>query len=89
MFGRRQNAAPDTFGTEVLGYLEPLYATAMRLTRNRADAEDLVQDTVVKALRFQSRFERGHEPAGVVVYDSSQHVAESGARHGPRGGGHR
>jgi RNA polymerase sigma-70 factor (ECF subfamily) len=59
MFGRRQNAAPDTFGTEVLGYLEPLYATAMRLTRNRADAEDLVQDTVVKALRFQSRFERG------------------------------
>ena len=59
MFGRRQNAAPDTFGTEVLGYLEPLYATAMRLTRNRADAEDLVQDTIVKALRFQSRFERG------------------------------
>jgi len=34
-------------------------STAMRLTRNRADAEDLVQDTVVKALRFQSRFERG------------------------------
>jgi RNA polymerase sigma-70 factor (ECF subfamily) len=59
MFGRRQHVAPDTFGTEVLGYLEPLYATAMRLTRNRADAEDLVQDTVVKALRFQDRFERG------------------------------
>ena len=47
------------FGTEVLGYLEPLFATAMRLTRNRADAEDLVQDTIVKALRFQDRFERG------------------------------
>ena len=59
MFGRRQRAAPDTFGTEVLGYLEPLFATAMRLTRNRADAEDLVQDTVVKALRFQDRFEPG------------------------------
>ena len=59
MFGRRQHEAPDTFGTEVLGYLEPLFATAMRLTRNRADAEDLVQDTVVKALRFQDRFERG------------------------------
>jgi RNA polymerase sigma-70 factor (ECF subfamily) len=59
MFGRRQHVAPDPFGTEVLGYLEPLYATAMRLTRNRADAEDLVQDTVVKALRFQARFERG------------------------------
>lgn len=59
MFGRRQRAAPDTFGTEVLGYLEPLFATAMRLTRNRADAEDLVQDTVVRALRFQDRFQAG------------------------------
>jgi RNA polymerase sigma-70 factor (ECF subfamily) len=59
MLGRRQRVAPDTFGTEVLAYLEPLYATAMRLTRNRADAEDLVQDTIVKALRFQNRFERG------------------------------
>jgi RNA polymerase sigma-70 factor, ECF subfamily len=59
MFGRRQRAAPDTFGNEVLGYLEPLYATAMRLTRNRADAEDLVQDTMVRALRFRDRFEPG------------------------------
>lgn len=59
MFRRRQRTAPDAFGTEVLGYLEPLFATAMRLTRNRADAEDLVQDTVVKALRFQDRFTRG------------------------------
>ena len=31
----------------------------MRLTRNRADAEDLVQDTVVKALRFADRFTPG------------------------------
>ena len=59
MFGRRQRAAPDTFRSEVLGYLEPLYATAMRLTRNRADAEDLVQDTMVRALRFRDRFEPG------------------------------
>jgi RNA polymerase sigma-70 factor (ECF subfamily) len=59
MFGRRERAAPDTFGREVLDYLEPLYATAMRLTRNRADAEDLVQDTLVRALRFRDRFEPG------------------------------
>ena len=59
MFGRRQRAAPDTFSSEVLGYLEPLFATAMRLTRNRADAEDLVQDTMVRALRFRDRFEPG------------------------------
>ena len=59
MFRRRQPADADAFGAEVLSYLEPLYATALRLTRNRADAEDLVQDTVVKALRFSNRFERG------------------------------
>jgi len=59
MFRRRPSAGPDTFSDEVLRHLEPLYATALRLTRNRADAEDLVQDTVVKALRFEDRFERG------------------------------
>jgi RNA polymerase sigma-70 factor (ECF subfamily) len=59
MFRRRQPEDADAFGAEVLRYLEPLYATALRLTRNRADAEDLVQDTFVKALRFSDRFERG------------------------------
>ncbi len=59
MFRRRQPADADAFGAEVLRYLESLYATAMRLTRNRTDAEDLVQDTLVKALRFQDRFEPG------------------------------
>jgi RNA polymerase sigma-70 factor (ECF subfamily) len=43
----------------VLGFLDPLYATALRLTRNRADAEDLVQDTFVKALRFAKQFTPG------------------------------
>src|SRR5687768_14915469 len=56
---RRQRPAPDAFSADVLAYLEPLYATALRLTRNRADAEDLVQDTLVKALRFSSQFKRG------------------------------
>jgi RNA polymerase sigma-70 factor (ECF subfamily) len=52
-------ADADAFAAEALAYLEPLYAAAMRLTRNRADAEDLVQDTFVKAFRFADRFERG------------------------------
>ena len=59
MFRRRQPADADAFGAEVLRYLEPLYATALRLTRNRADAEDLVQDTLVKAFRFSDKFEPG------------------------------
>lgn len=59
MFRRRQQPDADAFGAEVLRYLEPLYATALRLTRNRSDAEDLVQDTLVKALRFSDRFTTG------------------------------
>ncbi len=58
----RSTAAPadaEAFAAEALAYLEPLYATALRLSRNRADAEDLVQDTYVKAFRFADRFERG------------------------------
>ena len=45
--------------SEALGLLEPLYAVALRLTRNRADAEDLVQDTYVKALRFAHQYRPG------------------------------
>lgn len=56
---RRQSPAHDAFSADVLTFLEPLYGTALRLTRNRADAEDLVQDTVVKALRFSDRFTPG------------------------------
>ena len=52
-------ADADAFAAEALNYLEPLYATALRLTRNRTDAEDLVQDTYVKAFRFEKKFERG------------------------------
>jgi RNA polymerase sigma-70 factor (ECF subfamily) len=59
MFRRVKPADQEAFATQVLGFLDPLFATALRLTRNRADAEDLVQDTVVKALRFAHRFERG------------------------------
>jgi RNA polymerase sigma-70 factor (ECF subfamily) len=49
----------DAFAQEAMGFLEPLYATALRLTRNRSDAEDLVQDTFVKAFRFAGRYQRG------------------------------
>ena len=61
MFGRPTSApaSADDFSAEALQFLEPLFATAMRLTRNRADAEDLVQDTFVKAFRFSGQFKRG------------------------------
>ena len=61
MFGRPSPAPSDAdaFSAEALTFLEPLFATAMRLTRNRADAEDLVQDTYVKAFRHSGQFKRG------------------------------
>jgi RNA polymerase sigma-70 factor (ECF subfamily) len=36
-----------------------LYGTALRLTRRPADAEDLVQDTYLKAFRSAGQFQRG------------------------------
>ena len=49
----------EEFDAEVLPHLDGLYANALRLTRARADAEDLVQETVLRAYRFFDRFERG------------------------------
>ena len=59
MFRRAKPPDPEAFRAEVLTFVEPLFGTALRLTRNRADAEDLVQDTWVKAFRFADRFESG------------------------------
>ena len=52
-------AADDAFAAEALSYIDSLYGTAMRLTRRAADAEDLVQDTYLKAFRSAAQFERG------------------------------
>jgi len=38
MLRRRTTPATDEFSAEVLAWLQPLYATALRLARNRADA---------------------------------------------------
>jgi RNA polymerase sigma-70 factor, ECF subfamily len=42
-----------------LPLLDNLYSIALRMTRNEKDAEDLVQETYLKAFRFFHRFERG------------------------------
>lgn len=49
----------DPFTTEALSYVDSLYGTALRLTRRPADAEDLVQDTYLKAFRASGQFARG------------------------------
>ena len=47
------------FSDSALQHLDALYSTARRLTRNPAEAEDLVQDTYVKAFRHKARFTPG------------------------------
>jgi RNA polymerase sigma-70 factor (ECF subfamily) len=47
------------FEKAALEHLDTLYGVALRLTRNQENAEDLVQDTYVRALRFYDHFEWG------------------------------
>jgi RNA polymerase sigma-70 factor (ECF subfamily) len=47
------------FEAEALASLDSLYRTALRLTRVPADAEDLVQETYLKAFRAADQFEPG------------------------------
>lgn len=48
-----------SFEAEALQHMEALYRTALRMTKNESDAEDLVQEAYVKAYRFWDRFEPG------------------------------
>ena len=49
----------DTFEADALSYLDALYRTALRMTRSEAEAEDLVQETYIRAFRFKEQFEPG------------------------------
>ncbi len=48
-----------TFAESAMPLMDQLYSAAMRMTRNAADAEDLVQETYMKAYRAYDRFEEG------------------------------
>jgi RNA polymerase sigma-70 factor (ECF subfamily) len=56
---RRPRTPQQDFEREVLEQLPSLLAVATRLTRNPPEAEDLVQDAVLKAIRAHTQFESG------------------------------
>src|SRR5215210_3058058 len=49
----------ERFERDVLPVLPSLYSAAMRLTRNPSDADDLVQETYLRAFRGFAGFEEG------------------------------
>ncbi len=59
------NTAADTrelrerFTADAMQYVDQLYAAALRMSRNSADAEDLVQETYMKAFASYHQFTEG------------------------------
>jgi len=51
-------------------YMPQLYTAALRMTRNAADAEDLVQETYLKAYRAFSSFTEGTNLQGLALTGS-------------------
>ncbi|MGH9869259.1 MAG: sigma-70 family RNA polymerase sigma factor [Candidatus Polarisedimenticolia bacterium] len=51
--------ARGTFEQLAREHMSALYNMALRLTRNPSEAEDLVQDTLLRAYRFFNRYEQG------------------------------
>jgi RNA polymerase sigma-70 factor (ECF subfamily) len=57
--GRAGDISRQTFEAQALSFVDALYGMALRLTRNPSDAEDLVQETYLKAFRSAGQFEPG------------------------------
>lgn len=56
---REEVQKQEDFEEEIIPHLDAMYNFALRLTSDPSDAEDLVQDTIVKAFRFFDSYEKG------------------------------
>ncbi|MBN1541594.1 sigma-70 family RNA polymerase sigma factor [candidate division KSB1 bacterium] len=54
-----QDINKKAFEEIALVHMDALYSTALRMTRNAEEAEDLVQDTYLRAFRFFEKFQQG------------------------------
>ncbi len=59
MFRNKTKSLTSEFEQEAMVHTDALYRTALRMTKNASDAEDLVQETLLKAYRSFDRFEKG------------------------------
>ncbi len=59
MLRKKEARKKAEFEGLVMPHLEALYGTAVRMTRNPQEADDLLQDTCLKAYRFIDKFQRG------------------------------
>jgi RNA polymerase sigma-70 factor (ECF subfamily) len=57
--GERAGDQPPAFEAQVLEHLDAMYGVAVRMTRDATSAEDLVHDTIVKAVRGQHQYNPG------------------------------
>ena len=60
------------FSDLAMEYMPALYTAALRMTRNPADAEDLVQETYLKAYRAFASFEQGTNLKAYRAYGGFQ-----------------
>lgn len=56
---KRASRPEELFEEQALPFMDQLYAAALRMTRNPADAQDLVQETFVKAFAAFGQFQQG------------------------------
>jgi RNA polymerase sigma-70 factor (ECF subfamily) len=58
LLNQAQSGDPDAFSSLVCGHLQTLYRLVLRITRNHEDAEDCVQDAILKAYANLPQFQR-------------------------------
>ena len=82
------------FEETALVHMQSIYSTALRLIRNKTDAEDLFQETFLRAYRFFHQFRSGTDCRAWLLPgrgDEQLTSGDSGSRSDPPvgGGGHR
>src|SRR5690349_511311 len=80
---RQPAAARAAFEEEALASLDSLFRTARRLTRSASDAEDLVQETYLKAFRAADQFQPGTNLRAwlfTILHNSARNRARDRAR---------